>query len=29
MISSALQQAGINCLEFSSDSLEMKEISDA
>ena len=29
MISSALQQAGINCLEFSSDSLEMKEISGA
>jgi len=27
MISSALRQAGINCLEFSSDSLEMKEIS--
>ena len=26
MIQSALQQAGINCLEFSSDSLEMKEI---
>jgi len=29
MIPSALQQAGFNCLEFSSDSLEMKEISGA
>ena len=29
MISSALRQASINCLEFSSDSLEMKEISGA
>ena len=29
MIPSALQQAGINCLELSSDSLEMKEISGA
>ena len=29
MIPSALRQAGINCLEFSSDSLEMKEISGA
>ena len=29
MISSALKQAGINCLEFSSYSLEMKEISGA
>ena len=29
MIASALQQAGINCLGFSSDSLEMEEISGA